>query len=247
MSERSSNGDHQPRFDPATVEAVVFDIGGVFLYPHYDSVEIVLDHLGVERPGEVQSYRQAHHAGAAALSALDRPTEESSQQFWTSYDHAYAASLGVEAAHWGTFRERMNRREWDWSHTENIAAFHALHATGMPLAIVSNNTGAAPQQMIDHGVCWVNDRHDLPRVAAIIDSALVGVSKPDPAIMRPALHALGLPADRVLYVGDTVHADVKGATAAGMQAVQLDPFDHHTEYTHARLHDLAELNQTLGV
>ena len=128
-----------------------------------------------------------------------------------------------------------------------MAAFHALHASGMPLAIVSNNTGAAPEQMKNHGVCWVNDLIDLPRVAAIIDSSLVGVAKPDPAIMTPALHALGLPAERVVYVGDTVHADVMGATAAGMQAVQLDPFDHHAHYDHARLSDLDALNQALGL
>jgi len=234
-------------FDPATVEAAVFDIGGVFLYPHHEQVAAVLDELSIARPADLSDYRRAHHAGVAALSAISRPTEEHEVSFWHAYDNAYGVSLGVADGQLDAFRSGVLKREWDWLHEENVASFHALHATGLPLAIVSNNSGAAPEQMKDHGVCWVNDYVDLPRVAAIIDSSLVGVAKPDPAIMSPALYALGLPADRVLYVGDTVHADINGATAAGMQSVQLDPFDHHTEYDHARVVDLAELNTALGI
>lgn len=236
-----------PVFDPATVEAAVFDIGGVFLYPHHTQVARVMDELGADRPTDLSAYRRAHHAGVAALSAIIRPTVEHDPTFWHSYDNAYAASLGLVESQFDAFRAGVERREWDWLHEENVAAFHALHASGLPLAIVSNNSGAAPDQMKNHGVCWVNDLVDLPRVAAIIDSSLVGVAKPHPAIMAPALHALGVPADRVVYVGDTVHADIVGATAAGMQAVQLDPFDHHAAYDHARVTDLAALNRTLGL
>ena len=237
----------RPFFDPETVEAVVFDIGGVFLYPHYDRVAVILGHLGIDPPDDLAEYRRAHHAGAAALSNVIRPTEEHRPSFWFAYDDAYGTSLGVDQADLEAFRTGIERREWDWLHTENVAAFHQLHASGTPLAIVSNNTGAAPQQMRDYGVCWVHDEVELPRVAAIIDSSLVGVAKPDPMIMAPALHALDVPADRVLHVGDTVHADVMGATAAGMQSVQLDPFDQHAHYDHARVADLAALNAVLGV
>lgn len=242
-----STDTRDPWFEPTTVEAAVFDIGGVFLYPHYDRVTAALDTLEVDQPADLLDFRRAHHAGVAALSAAMRPTEEHNPSFWHTYDEAYAASLGVPVEAHEQFRSLVERREWDWLHVENVAAFHALHASGLPLAIVSNNSGAAPEQMKQHGVCWVSDWIDLPRVAAIIDSSLVGVAKPDPAIMTPALHALGVPAERVVYVGDTVHADVVGATAAGMQSVQLDPFDHHTDYAHTRLPDLSALNQALGV
>lgn len=236
-----------PHFDPTTVEAAVFDIGGVLLYPHHDQVSGVLASMGVSPASDVLDYRRAHHAGVAALSAAMVKTEEHDPNFWIAYDRAYISSLGADPELVMSFREQVQRREWDWLHTENVAAFHALHASGLPLAIVSNNTGAAPEQMKNHGVCWVNEYVDLPKVAAIIDSSLVGVAKPDPAIMTPALYALDLPAERVVYIGDTVHADINGATAAGMQSVQLDPFDQHTEYSHARLPDLTALNAALGV
>jgi FMN phosphatase YigB (HAD superfamily) len=52
----------------------------------------------------------------------------------------------------------------------------------------------------------------------------VGVEKPDPAIFAFALEALDLPAERCIYVGDSVHFDVNGASAAGIAAVHLMPF-----------------------
>lgn len=247
MPETAPAAPSEPRFDPSTVEAAVFDIGGVFLYPHHNQVSGVLDAMGFARPDDVLEYRRAHHAGVATLSARFVEVNEYDPSFWIDYDRSYSATLGVPEEAAAEFSSRIDKRAWDWLHEENVASFHELHASGLPLAIVSNNSGAAPSQMIDHGVCWVNDYHDLPTVAAIIDSSLVGVAKPDPAIMAPALYALDLPADRVVYIGDTVHADINGATAAGMQSVQLDPFDQHTEYGHTRLPDLAALNVALGL
>ncbi len=236
-----------PHFDPGSVEAVVFDIGGVFLYPHHDQAARALAQLGRSVTADPIEYQRAHHAGVAALSLATFEPRECDATTWIAYDEAYLASLGVDPGLVHEFRDCVVHREWDWLHEANVAAFHAMHATGLPLAIVSNNSGAAPEQMRNNGVCWVSDGADLPRVAAIIDSSLVGVAKPDPAIMAPALHALGLPAETVLYVGDTVHADINGATNAGMQSVQLDPFDHHAAYDHARVPDLAALNTILGL
>jgi putative hydrolase of the HAD superfamily len=57
----------------------------------------------------------------------------------------------------------------------------------------------------------------------VIDSALAGVEKPDPAIFHAALEALGVPARDALYVGDLYDVDVLGARAAGMDAVLFAP------------------------
>ncbi len=231
-------------FQAGTVDAIVFDIGGVFTYPDYRPVEARLGAMGVDLPPEVVHYRQAHHAGVRALADADRPTEEHKPDFWQVYDEAYGATLGVDLAELEAFRVAV-RESWSWVHTENVEAFHRLNATGMPTAIVSNNDGTAPEQMRDFGVCQVGPG-PLPSVAAIVDSTLEGVAKPDPAIFAPALSALGFEPGRVLYVGDTVHADVRGAQAAGMQVIQLDPFDHHADYDHARCRDLDELLSLVG-
>lgn len=236
-------------FEPGTVDAVVFDIGGVFTYPDYVPVQHHLDQLGVDRPDDLSTYRAAHHAGVRALTEFaDRAeghgVDEHDFDFWVAYDEAYGTTLGIGQPEMRNFRAAV-RVDWSWVHRENVAAFHQLSGRGTPTAIVSNNDGTAPDQMRDYGVCQVGPG-PLPEVAAIVDSTLQGVAKPDPAIFDPALAALGLPPERVLYVGDTVHADVNGATAAGMQVVQLDPFDHHADYGHARCRDLAQLLTILG-
>jgi putative hydrolase of the HAD superfamily len=64
-------------------------------------------------------------------------------------------------------------------------------------------------------------------VAAVIDSTVVGIEKPDPRIFALALDALGVPADQVssvVHVGDSIFADVRGAQAAGIRPLHLDPY-----------------------
>ncbi|TDC78052.1 HAD family hydrolase [Micromonospora sp. KC606] len=78
-------------------------------------------------------------------------------------------------------------------------------------------------------VCVLSDadRDDLRAVvahhglafAAIVTSEDVGAYKPDGAMFRRALAALGLAADEVLHVGDSLRTDVAGAHEAGIRAV----------------------------
>jgi FMN phosphatase YigB (HAD superfamily) len=57
----------------------------------------------------------------------------------------------------------------------------------------------------------------------ILDSALVGIAKPDPALYSLAADRLALPAAAIMHVGDSWERDVLPATAAGMSAAWLAP------------------------
>jgi putative hydrolase of the HAD superfamily len=113
------------------------------------------------------------------------------------------------------------------------------------LAVVTNNDGTAEQQLLDFGVAQIGPG-PFADVVVIVDSTVVGFSKPDPRIFGPALAALGTDPARTLYVGDTVHADVLGATRAGMPVVQLDPLGLHVDWDHERAADLDEVLARLG-
>ena len=65
-----------------------------------------------------------------------------------------------------------------------------------------------------------------------VDSEIVGVEKPDPAIFQIALDALRVPASRCVYIGDSVHFDVHGARAAGLHPVHVDPHELCGDPTH---------------
>ena len=55
----------------------------------------------------------------------------------------------------------------------------------------------------------------------IIESAVVGVRKPDPEIFRMGVRALGLPAAEVLVVGDSLRKDILPAEEAGCKTLWL--------------------------
>ena len=48
-----------------------------------------------------------------------------------------------------------------------------------------------------------------------------GCHKPDPAIFLAAAWRLGKPCSHILFVGDNPHADIRGASAVGMQTAWL--------------------------
>jgi putative hydrolase of the HAD superfamily len=95
-------------------------------------------------------------------------------------------------------------------------ALRALRDAGLALVVVSNSDGTVERQLERLGLRELLD--------AVVDSAVVGAEKPDPAIFRHALERAGVRPERALHVGDLYAVDVVGARRAGVQAVLLDPF-----------------------
>lgn len=62
---------------------------------------------------------------------------------------------------------------------------------------------------------------DLPFFSHVVESAVVGVRKPDPAIYRLGVEATGRPASEVLVVGDSYDKDIVPAHAVGCATAWL--------------------------
>ena len=242
--------------DATTLDAVVFDIGGVFTIRHHDFVRSALVGGGFDAPSDPLAYHRAHHEAVRAMSDLLADSDavhEYEHSMWVHWERGYVRGLGVADSQVEAAAEAVMamasttdvKDMWRQLLDENIEGFRRIVASGMPVAIVSNNDGTAEAQLRHFGICQVGDG-PLPSVAIVVDSGVEGVAKPDPAIFRPALKALGTDPARTLYVGDTVHADVRGAEAAGMRVVQLDPYDLHADFAHARLATVAALADLLG-
>lgn len=80
------------------------------------------------------------------------------------------------------------------------------------LGVVSNSYGNMPALLADAA---------LAPFALVVDSALVGIAKPDPAIYTLAVTELDLPPATVLHVGDSWERDVAAAHAAGLRTAWL--------------------------
>lgn len=84
------------------------------------------------------------------------------------------------------------------------------------VAVVSNNLLAEQRAKLAH--CGLDGLID-----ALIVSEEAGVAKPDPGIFELALARLGVPARQAVMIGDSWHADIDGARAAGIRAVWFNP------------------------
>jgi len=82
----------------------------------------------------------------------------------------------------------------------------------------------------------------------MVISAAEGISKPDPAIFHRALQRLDADAARAVFVGDHPDFDIRGARAAGMQAVwRRDPLISEVVEADAIIEEVGDLLALLGV
>ena len=91
----------------------------------------------------------------------------------------------------------------------------ALRARGLRLIAVSNSDGTADAVLVSAGL--------RQHFEAVVDSHLVGFSKPDPRLFDAARALIGVEPGRVVHIGDLYEADVVGAHAAGIAAILIDP------------------------
>jgi putative hydrolase of the HAD superfamily len=222
----------------ARFDAVLFDVGGIFLIPDPTVLGPLLVVYGGETDHEV--HRRAHYAAMAAKAAAG-----SEERDWSAYNLAYCMELGIpdhELAEAAMILDHT-RNAWIWRHVipESVEALVQLHKLGVPLGVVSNASGQIEQLLRRGAVCQVGDGDGVD-VRVIIDSHVVGVAKPDPRVFEFALvHFENIERSRIAYVGDSVTMDVAGARAAGLHPVLLDPFDHHIGADFDRIETLLEL------
>ena len=169
----------------------------------------------------------------------------SAETFWDEYNREYVRCVGVaddEVELAAVVLERTrNAWLWRWPIVDSVDALRRLHEAGVPIGVVSNASGQIADVLRRAGVCQVGDGDHTP-VRVIVDSHVVGVAKPSPAIFDHALHLFdGVAPERIGYVGDSVTMDVGGARAAGLHPILLDPFDDHPGADFDRIRSLSEL------
>lgn len=222
----------------ADFDAVIFDAGGILVLPDPTVLGPLLAPYGGD-PSPAAHIR-AHYLGMAVKSRAGV-----SEKFWHEYNLAYVESIGVPAADIDYVADVLGRTRnsyvWRWPIPESVAALRSLAAAGVPMGVVSNASGQIEEVLARSGVCQAGDGpHTAMRV--IIDSHDVGVAKPDPRIFDYALSSFTeFERHRIAYVGDSVTMDIGGATAAGLRAILLDPYDDHAGADFARIRSLQEL------
>lgn len=213
-------------------DAVSLDVGGVLVVPDHGVLAGTLERLGIAH--DRARFGVGHYL---AMAAMDRATSDAED--FTDYLWGFVAAVGVP------FDEQPRAHDelgavlrtpvWCQPVPGSRAGLARLVTQGVRLAVTSNSDGTVADLLRRHEWLQVGDG---PGASAevITDSGIVGAAKPDPRVFQATVDALGLPAERILHVGDSIHYDVEGAAAGGMQCVHMDPFGvcPATDHRHVR-------------
>lgn len=201
----------------------MIDVGGVLVTPDAARLAELLAGCGLACPEEAVD--RAVYGPAGADLGL-HPDDDAETVLGAV--RRYARRLGVPEHHVEPLLPGIGdvilSGEWRARRpAETIPALDAIARAGVPVVIVTNATGHAADLLRRLGIAQVGPGPGAA-VAAVIDSGLVGVAKPDPRIFEVALAAVGARPERSVHVGDSVRNDVECAGRSGMFPVHFDPY-----------------------
>lgn len=209
---------------PPSLRAIFFDAGNTLLRMNYAAIAAELGRQG--RPVAPETVQRAEWRARVRLDddlLAGRPPGRSTEtrEVAARYLGYVLEELGVRdpevAAAMAAWRARYNPPVglWDVAEPGARAALALVRRAGLTAAVISNSNGSVRSILAALGLA--------ASLAFVIDSAEVGVEKPDPRIFRLALEQAGVAPVEAAYVGDLYAVDVRGARAAGLAAVLLDP------------------------
>ncbi len=222
------------------LRALFFDAGNTLLFPDTELTLASLLSSGI-RPTEdqlriaekaVRQYRD-HHTG----------NSNPNHSYWNVYFDQLFSTLGLAPD--PVLQQQLiasSHRSTNWRRilpdTRNILLGLKERYR---LAVISNSDGGIQDAIAAAGIADCFE--------CIVDSAHVGVEKPDPAIFRTALNAMQVQPSESIYIGDVYAIDVLGARSVGMRAILIDPFGvcDHQDCPHlSALSELPDLLRLLN-
>ena len=204
----------------AAVRAVIFDAGNTLLRMNYG---IIAAHLATR--GRAATPEQVEDAELRARVRLDPHLAPGASTESTVTHGRYLRYLlenlaitdDAEIDAIARWRRGYNLPVglWNRADPQALAALRRVRAAGLVAGVISNSNGSVRSILEETGLAAQLD--------FIIDSAVVGVEKPDPRIFHLGLREAGVAAAEAVYVGDLYSVDVLGARAAGLDGILLDP------------------------
>ena len=190
------------------IRAIVSDFGGVLTTPLAGSFQTFADRSGIDLETMGQALTALHERdGVHPLHELEcgRLTETA---FVENLRASISEMLGrqVELA-------ALAETLWEglYPNEPMIAFMASQRAAGRRMVLLTNNV--REWELRWRALAPIDDIFEL-----VVDSAFVGVRKPDPEIYELTLTALGVPAAECLFIDD-IEVNCDAARAAGMSAV----------------------------
>jgi HAD superfamily hydrolase (TIGR01509 family) len=209
---------------------ILFDAGGTLIQVHVERLAAELRTRGHD-PAELED---AFWRTLVLLDAEFAPHAGEFDDWWHDWLDRWAGHCAVPTEVLREAWTAADRDESLWSQPipGALECLIRLREAGIRLGVVSNADGRVAQSLGRLGLA--------PFFDVIVDSATVGVAKPDPRIFEPALAELRTPPERTWYIGDTVAYDAAAADAAGLLSWVVDHRGLHRVEHPRRVASLAE-------
>jgi putative hydrolase of the HAD superfamily len=209
---------------PARPEALLLDAGNTIVFLDEAAVAAAARTVGADVAPE-----RVHASIRPAVRAYERFLDGggSHEEAWFVYMRELLVQAGA-ARELGDVASAAVRRSHDelnlWRRVPAglPEILDRLRRAGVRLGVVSNSEGKIAELLETVGIASYFE--------TVVDSGVVGVRKPDPRIFAIALDRLGVAASNALYAGDVPDIDVRGARAAGVDAVLIDAFGHYPDF-----------------
>jgi putative hydrolase of the HAD superfamily len=192
------------------VEAVISDFGGVLTSPLLHSFAAFQDHSGIPLETLGKAMAQVSEVDGA------NPLFELEKGALTERDFLAKLEAGVESI----LGRRVAMHDFSEHYFASLSANHELfdhyrmlRDRGIRMAMLTNNVKEWEPRW--RSMLPVDEVFEI-----VVDSAFVGMRKPDPAIYRLTLERLDLPAQACVFVDDLEH-NVEAAATLGMPTVHF--------------------------
>jgi epoxide hydrolase-like predicted phosphatase len=199
---------------PARLTAVVSDFGGVLTIPLLDAFERVSADVGVPSSAvEAAMAALARRDGEPPLYRLERG-ECTEAEFVAALEAEVSRQAGKPVSLDGYGRRFMDALEPNAVLFEH---YRELRDRGVRMALLTNNV--REWEPMWRAKLPVDELFEL-----VVDSAFVGLRKPDPRIFALTLERFGVPAKECVFVDD-LEVNVRAAAEAGMHPVHFRDTD----------------------
>jgi putative hydrolase of the HAD superfamily len=232
----------QPMLHPSLsgARACVFDVGGTLVHPDWPRLAALAEEVAGSRFSDEEMRRafgEMLKTVGAEVQRSNAPAAVERGPHWTFRGMYGCLGLGADACEslvGRIDRAHSERHIWCGADPEAASVIEGLRRAGLLVAVISNTEDGRLKDSL--AAAGLADKFDLT-----VDSHVVGLRKPDPAVFRYALERLGVGAAEAAFVGDSYAHDALAARAVGMRAVLLDPLDLHPEAVCPRIHRLGDL------
>ena len=204
----------------STIKGIIFDYGGTIDTNGIHWGEVIADQYsaaGIELERSLYRNAYVHGERSLAKAPIIKPEDtfhtllrkKIAIQFEYLREHAPAEEFTTATA------ERIadgcyNKVRETLATSRGIIAKFAKH---YPMVLVTNFYGNMPVVLQEFGLADYFDN--------IIESSVVGVRKPDPALFAMGVEALNLKPEEVLVIGDSYRKDIYPASTLGCRTVWL--------------------------